>query len=95
MNIVMETHLNVLEYPNISANAPPSIGPISAPVMLPVCSVPSTFPATSFGVCTDINACDIGINPVTIPINNRNKKSCHTDVANPIKNTDSPSQMQR
>src|SRR5699024_7991752 len=46
------------------------------------------FPAVSFGVCVDISACDIGTNPVNTPEINRNKKSCHTEVAYPINRTE-------
>src|SRR5690625_3671670 len=86
--IVRDVHLNVDAYPNISASDPPSKGPISVPVMLPVCNVPRTRPAIFLGVCMEIRACDIGINPVKIPIIIRNKKRCQTDVANPISRTD-------
>src|SRR5699024_7492450 len=61
------------------------------PVTLPVCRVPNTFPASSFFVCVAINACDIGMKPVNTPIMNRNKKSCQTDVANPISINNTPS----
>src|SRR5699024_11344434 len=61
------------------------------PVILPVCKVPKTRPAIFFGVCVEISACDVGINPVNTPMNKRNKKSCQTEVANPINNIDRPS----
>src|SRR5699024_12607387 len=72
----------------MSALSPPRSDPINVPVTLPVCSVPRTFPAVSFGVCVDISACDIGTNPVNTPEINRNKKSCHTEVAYPINRTE-------
>src|SRR5699024_11995538 len=72
----------------MSAITPPRSGPINVPVTLPVCSVPRTFPAVSLGVCVDISACDIGTNPVNTPEINRNKKSCHTEVAYPINRTE-------
>src|SRR5699024_4673829 len=65
-----------------------SRGPINVPKMLPVCKVPSTRPAISFGVCTDIRACDIGINPVKTPPNRRSINRCQTEVAKLIKRTD-------
>src|SRR5699024_7789060 len=67
---------------------PPKRGPNKVPVMFPVWSVPSVRPAIFSGVCVAIKACDIGINPVKIPIINRRKNSCSTDLANPISNTD-------
>src|SRR5699024_12399951 len=72
----------------MSALSPPRSDPINVPVTLPVCSVPRTFPAVSFGVCVDISACDIGTNPVNTPEINRNKKRCHTEVAYPINRTE-------
>src|SRR5699024_4307754 len=70
----------------------PINGPKSVQVILPVCKVPSVFPAMAFGVCVAISAWDIGINPVKIPINNRKKNSCSTDVANPMSNTEAAKQ---
>src|SRR5699024_8677714 len=76
----------------MSAITPPRSGPINVPVTLPVCRVPRTFPAVSFGVCVGISACDIGAEPVNTPEIKRNKKSWHTEVAYPINRTeiDSP-----
>src|SRR5699024_5373382 len=86
----IEVSWKVAPYPNISAMTPPNKGPIKFPVILPVCKVPSTLPATFSGVCVAIRACDMGINPVNIPINNRKTKSCQTEVANPIKKIETP-----
>src|SRR5699024_5759296 len=85
---VIETPLKAALYLNMSAIAPPGGAPINVPVTLRVCIEPRTFPAVSFGVCVDISACDIGTNPVNTPEINRNKKSCHTEVAYPINRTE-------
>src|SRR5699024_12570678 len=86
---------NVAPYPRKSANTPPNIGPIRFPVMLPVCKVPRTFPATSSGVCVAMSAWDIGINPVKIPMTKRKIKSCQTDVEKPIKKLKNQTQWQK
>src|SRR5699024_4234556 len=86
----MDVHLNVSAYVKISAIAPPIIGPINDPVILPVCNVPSILPATRLDVCVDISACEVGIKPVKKPISIRNKKSCWMVVAKPINNRQIP-----
>src|SRR5699024_5022628 len=68
----------------------PNSGPISVPVTLAVCNVPKTFPAVFFGVCVEINACDIGLKHVNIRMKKRNINNWKTDVANPINKTDKP-----
>lgn len=90
-NREIEINLNVALYPTESAIKPPKSGPSKEPVTLPVCNVPSVRPAISFGVWIAMNACDIGMKPVKIPMNNLRKNNCATEVANPMSKTDNAS----
>lgn len=64
---------------------PPKSGPNKLPDTCPICSVPSVLPAELFGVCAEIIARDVGMNPVTRPIAIRRKNNWYTDVTKPIK----------
>ena len=88
MNI--EVNLKVVAYPSESAKIPPSNGPNKDPVILPVCNVPSTRPATSLGVCVEMKAWDIETKPEKKPMKKRRINNCHTESTNPIKKMDNP-----
>src|SRR5690625_7977397 len=91
----MDTHLKVALYPRPSASRPPINGPSNDPETPAVCNVPSILPAVSLGVCVEIRACDIGINPVNIPINKRNKKAAKPKWQTPLKALKALTQMLR
>ena len=84
----MDVMIKVYWKPNASASKPPNTGPNNVPVTLPICKVPSIFPASFFAVCEEINASEVGMKPVTTPFSSRSRKNISTESTNPIRKTD-------